>query len=124
MTLTGTGGNATVDTSGYTVTLSGVLSGTVSAGGLTKKGLGTLILNGANSYVGTTDVQVGGLTLGGSATFTNTYAAGTALVDYGERHYADQYRRRGQYPTADLILGKTNLNIGSAAPPPALRAAS
>ena len=34
MTLTGTGGNATVDTSGYTVTLSGPLSGTSSAGGL------------------------------------------------------------------------------------------
>ena len=59
MTLTGTGGNATVDTNGYAVTLSGAVSGTASAGGLTKIGLGTLFLNNANSYVGPTDIQAG-----------------------------------------------------------------
>ena len=43
MTLTGTGGNATVDTNGYTFTLSGTVSGTQAAVSLTKIGLGTLV---------------------------------------------------------------------------------
>ena len=38
MTLTGNGGNATVNSNGHAVTLSGTLSGT---GGLTKSGAGT-----------------------------------------------------------------------------------
>ena len=53
MTLTGSGGNATVDTAGYAVTLSGSLSG---PGGLTKTGGGTLVLGGANNYTGGTTV--------------------------------------------------------------------
>ena len=73
--LTGIGGNATLDTNGHTVTLSGTVSGTASTGGLTKVGDGTLVLNGANSYTGATDVQAGTLALGDSATFTN---AGTS----------------------------------------------
>ena len=42
MTLTGTGGDAKIDTAGHQVTLSGVLSG---EGGLEKRGAGTLILS-------------------------------------------------------------------------------
>jgi hypothetical protein len=55
--------NATVDTAGKTVTLSGVLSG---VGGLNKAGSGSLKLNNVNSYAGLTDVTAG--TLGGSGT--------------------------------------------------------
>ena len=61
MTLTGTGGNATVNTNGHAVSLSGVLSGT---GGLTKTGPGTLTLTGTNTYSGLTTVTGGTLELG------------------------------------------------------------
>jgi autotransporter-associated beta strand protein len=64
MTLTGTGGNATVDTTGYAVTLSGQLSGTA---GLTKTDSGTLMLSGANNYVGQTVLNGGTLELALSA---------------------------------------------------------
>ena len=57
MTLTGSGGNATVDTAGYTVILSGSLSG---PGSLTKTDSGTLILSGTNTYTGGTTVAGGG----------------------------------------------------------------
>ena len=56
MNLTGTGGDAKVDTAGYNVTLSGVLSG---EGGLEKRGAGTLILAGKNTYTGETSVDAG-----------------------------------------------------------------
>lgn len=58
MTLTGIGGNANIDTAGYDVTLSGNLSG---AGGLNKRGSGTLLLSGDDSYHGETHVYEGGL---------------------------------------------------------------
>jgi hypothetical protein len=62
MTLTGNGGNANVDTAGYAVTLSGILSGT---GGLNKLGSGTLIFSGGIGTGGTSliDVQSGTLVL-------------------------------------------------------------
>jgi autotransporter-associated beta strand protein len=49
MALTGNGGNANIDTAGYSVELSGVLSGT---GGLNKLGSGTLTLSASNSFAG------------------------------------------------------------------------
>jgi T5SS/PEP-CTERM-associated repeat protein/autotransporter-associated beta strand protein len=60
MTLTGTGGNATVDTQAYPVSLSGFLSG---PGGLTKTGSGRLTLTGTAYYNGTTTVAGGTLNL-------------------------------------------------------------
>jgi T5SS/PEP-CTERM-associated repeat protein/autotransporter-associated beta strand protein len=63
MTLTGEGGDATVDTNGCAVTLSGLLSG---SGGLTKIGAGTLTLAGSNTYTGTTTVANGTLLVDGS----------------------------------------------------------
>jgi len=60
MNMSGTNGNATVDTMGRLVTLTGVLSGT---GGLTKAGSGMLLLAGANTntYTGVTAVNGGTL---------------------------------------------------------------
>ncbi len=63
MTLTGIGGNTTVDTNGYTVTLSGALTG---SGGFAKDGDGTLVLSGASSYAGPTAVTNGTLLVNGS----------------------------------------------------------
>ena len=60
MTLTGIGGNATVDTTGGNITLTGNLSG---PGGLNKVGAGTLFLTGSNSYSGSTIVSGGTLSI-------------------------------------------------------------
>ena len=72
MTLTGSGGNATVDTAGYSVTLSGSLSG---LGGLTKTDSGTLVLVGSNTYSGGTIISGGTLQLG-NAVGSNGSVAG------------------------------------------------
>ncbi|MEI7909940.1 MAG: autotransporter-associated beta strand repeat-containing protein [Verrucomicrobiota bacterium] len=55
-------GGAFIDTNGQTIAIAQVLSD--GGGNLTKQGAGTLELNGANSYLGTTTVAVG--TLGGT----------------------------------------------------------
>jgi autotransporter-associated beta strand protein len=60
MTLTGTGGDARLDTAGFDVTLSGVLDG---PGGLEKLGDGVLTLAGMNTYTGDTTVSGGILAL-------------------------------------------------------------
>jgi autotransporter-associated beta strand protein len=73
MTLTGSGGNATVDTAGFTVTFSGSLSG---PGGLTKTDSGALVLAASNTYTGGTTVMAGILVASngsnGSATGSGT----------------------------------------------------
>lgn len=72
--LTGTNGNLSVSTD-HSVTLGGALSG---AGGLTKKGSGTLSLTTANSYAGSTLIQQGTLSLGAAGTVGNLVALGTS----------------------------------------------
>lgn len=67
ITLTGIGGNATVNTNGHAVSLSGILSG---SGGLQKTGSGTLTLSGANTYYGMTIVAGGVLDLIGTSIAT------------------------------------------------------
>jgi autotransporter-associated beta strand protein len=69
ITLTGDGGNANIDTVGYTITLSGILSGT---GGLNKLGSGTLMLSGANSYIGNTFINSGKLSLSSTGSIAST----------------------------------------------------
>ncbi len=70
MTLTGSGGNATVDTAGYTVTLSGPLSG---PGGLTMADGGTLILDGPITYSGGTTILAGQLEINAPALATGNF---------------------------------------------------
>ena len=81
MTLTGSGGNATVDTSGGDIGLSGVLNG---AGGLAKIGGNTLSLSGNNGYTGGTTISGGVLQLG------NNSALGLGL---GAAHHQCRYAR-------------------------------
>ena len=70
MALTGSGGNATINTTGGNIALSGVLGG---VGGLTKVGPGTLTLTASNAYTGPTTVNGGTLVVAsniGSTSFT------------------------------------------------------
>ena len=86
MTLTGSGGNATVDTAGYTVNLAGSLSG---PGGLTKTDSGTLVLAASNTYSGGTTVAGGILQFNGtnavpgSGSITINSGAAVALASFG-----------------------------------------
>ena len=63
------GSNGTIDTAGYTLTLSGPLSG---PGGLVKADSGTLILGAANTYSGSTLVSGGTLALANPAALQNS----------------------------------------------------
>ena len=63
MTLTGSNGNVSFDTTGGSITLSGALSGT---GGLTKIGTGTLTLSGPSTYSGVTTINSGTLLVSGA----------------------------------------------------------
>jgi autotransporter-associated beta strand protein len=73
MTLTGTGGNANIDSDAYHVAISGLLSG---SGGVNKRGTGTLTLSAANSYSGPTTVAGGTLEIAGGID-----SSGTTLLD-------------------------------------------
>jgi fibronectin-binding autotransporter adhesin len=64
MTLTGTGGNANIDSAAYSVTFSGKLSG---VGGINKWGSGGLLLTGANTYSGMTNINAGSLSISSTA---------------------------------------------------------
>ena len=76
--LTNAVGAAIVDTNGFNVALSGVLSG---AGALTKIGAGNLTLSGANVYGGATNANAGVLQLSGGAAVLDT--AGAVNVGLG-----------------------------------------
>jgi autotransporter-associated beta strand protein len=73
MTLTSDGGNANIDTAGYSAALSGVLSGT---GGLNKLGSGALTLSALENFSGKTTVNNGTLVFSGGIG-----AQGTPLID-------------------------------------------
>ena len=84
VSITSNGG--TIDTQGFQSTISQNISG---AGALTKAGSGTLVLNGANRYTGSTNVTAGTLVVGDAAhplasiTGSATVASLAALGGYG-----------------------------------------
>ena len=70
----------TIDTGSNTDTISGVISG---PGGLAKLGSGTLIMSGANTYTGATNVQAGALNVTGSLASSVTVESGASLGGTG-----------------------------------------
>jgi outer membrane autotransporter protein len=73
-------GDVTVDTQSNTMTLSGPISGT---GGLDKIGSGTLMLTGASTYTGTTNVSEGVLNVNGSLVSSVCVCSGGTLTGTG-----------------------------------------
>jgi autotransporter-associated beta strand protein len=68
------GGGGTIDTNGFSTTISQAIAG---AGSLTKSGLGTLTLSGANAYFGGTIVNAGTLQISGAGTLGDIGSATT-----------------------------------------------
>ncbi len=101
MTLTGSGGNATVNTNGYAMTLAGNLSG---PGGLTKTGSGTLTLAATGTYSGGTVVNQGNLVFSSTSAIPSS---GSVQINA-----AGAVNISGAYTTASswLASGKINAN--------------
>ena len=121
-----------IDTNGRNPTFAGVLASSNSAG-LTKLGLGTLVLTGSNRYSGATTVNGGTLVLGGSAgaiasssgvilnpagalTLDNTVNNNTARLN-GINVTANGGKLNFNHPGAALTnyadsMGTLNLNAG------------
>ncbi|CAM2921996.1 autotransporter-associated beta strand repeat-containing protein [Rariglobus hedericola] len=80
LTLAGTTPTITVDTlgTGATATISAVIAG---SSGLTKAGLGTLVLSGANTFSGTTNVNAGTLRLASDTAIGNADIASGAVLN-------------------------------------------
>ena len=80
LTLAGTTPAANVGT-GLSATIDAIIAGSA---GLVKDGAGTLVLNGANSYTGTTELVSGTLVIGHvdalSGTFTRTSGTGSSIL--------------------------------------------
>lgn len=67
-------GGAVIDTEGFKVGIGSNLSGSGLAGGLVKRGTGTLVLSGSNTYGGVTSVEQGTLTLPALSVFATNGA--------------------------------------------------
>ncbi|WP_432285537.1 autotransporter-associated beta strand repeat-containing protein [Aminobacter sp. BA135] len=94
-TLTAGGNNGSTE-------FSGVITGT---GGLTKKGMGSFTLSGANTYTGITKIDAGTLTAGA----VNTIASGSAVsVGSGATFDLD-----GHNQTIASLVGAGNVKLGA-----------
>jgi fibronectin-binding autotransporter adhesin len=108
MNLTGTGGNANVDTAGCALTLSGSLSG---SGGLNKFGAGSLALSGSNIFTGTTNVNAGVLAISSAAALPGWDVAGKYSVATGAGLTVGDAVSDGNVAT---MLATGNFSVGSA----------
>jgi len=93
-----TSGSAiSIDTNGQNVTFASGIDSS-NTGGLTKRGAGTLFINGSNSYTGNTVVEAG--TLGGNGTIAGLVTVGTnAVISPGSTSGAV-----GTLSVGDLVL--------------------
>ncbi|MFM7413957.1 MAG: beta strand repeat-containing protein [Planctomycetota bacterium] len=77
-------GGATIDTNGQNVTIAATLANGGGAGGLTKRGSGTLTLSASNGITGTTTIQQGRVQLANASALTTSrvvpLAGGTASL--------------------------------------------
>jgi len=113
MTLTGTNGNVTFDTTGGNINLTGALSGT---GGLIKDGSGTLTLNnGANVYQGGTVVENGVLQLYGDNNSVSTVGTGALTINAGGTVTGESHNVFGH--SADANIPHIVINGGTLNPP-------
>jgi len=92
--------NSTIDTVNNTIAIAQPLQDGFNGGGLTKIGSGTLLLDGANAYLGATIVSAG--TLGGIGSL-----AGSLVVSAGAT------LSPGDASTGTLTLGGTSLSLVS-----------
>ncbi|MFT4176735.1 MAG: autotransporter-associated beta strand repeat-containing protein, partial [Luteolibacter sp.] len=81
----------------FNITLSGILSG---SGGFTKTGAGELILNGANTYTGTTIVHEGTMRLGSGASVVGPVTVNSGATVTGTGTISDQI----QVNTGGLLI--------------------
>ena len=107
-----TTGSPTIDVtqSGRTLTIDSLIGG---SDGLTKSGAGTLILSGANNYIGTTTISAGELVATTGATFT---PFGTSTVDIGANILTLSPSSTAANSTlTNTLTGTGTLNINPAA---------
>jgi autotransporter-associated beta strand protein len=106
---TATGTTRAITTNGSaTLTVGGVISNGTTADSLTKAGTGTLILNGVNTYSGTTKVENGTLALGASGTISNSLVLGVSGGTTGTLDLT----AKSTFTQAN-IAGSGTINIGT-----------
>lgn len=97
-----------IDTGGHVATLGGVISG---PGDLTKLGSGTLVLAGANTYAGGTDVSAGTLRAGAADAFSpasaHSVAAGATLDLAGRNQRIAALNNSGTVSLVGAVPGTT-----------------
>jgi autotransporter-associated beta strand protein len=94
-------GGAVIDSHGFNITIPGALVDN-GGGGLTKIGNGTLLLSGANSYIGTTLVNAGVLEIGTSST-----GGGSVTVSDNAGFGPLTQVANGQLNVASLTMGSS-----------------
>ncbi len=115
------GGGAIIDTNGQTVAIAQVLED--DGGDLTKQGAGTLQLNGANSYLGTTTVAAGSLGGTGAVAGPLTVASGASIAPgiavgsftAGDTTISGSYIAELDGTTGDKLVVAGALTIGAGA---------
>ena len=108
------GGDATIDTAGYNVTLSGSLSG---PGNLVKTDYGVLLLATTNTYSGTTLISGGTLALGSPLALQNSTldTSGSGALSFGSLTAATfgGLTGPGTLNLADSPFGPVALSVGN-----------
>ena len=101
---------------GYAQTFAGIISGT--GGSLIKNGGANFILDGANSYTGSTTINAGTLTIGTNGTLPLASLAGVTLNGSGKLNIASNKTIRAlnsSSSTSSVELGANTLSIGTSA---------
>lgn len=120
-TILAASGTINVPTAGNTFTLSGGITGS-NFGGLTKNGVGTLVLTGTSSFNGDLIVDIGGLTIANGANVTcnsgiisSRYGGGavTGAVTVGGSGGGATWNMTGTLSVGNYYPGTLTVNSGS-----------